>query len=138
MNDPPRDAPDVIAPPPLIYLGMIAAGFLLDSFWTLRLALVPYQNLAGIAVVVLGLGLSARSVIEFVRHGTHPDPRRPTTALIRSGPFRWSRNPIYLAFAIVHLGGRLCRPLPIPETCRRGIVRAWPPWWHEARLFFRY
>ena len=104
MSETPRDAPDVIAPPPLIYLGMIAAGFLLDSFWTLPLALLPYQNLAGIAVVVLGLGLSARSVIEFVRHGTHPDPRRPTTALIRSGPFRWSRNPIYLAFAIVHLG----------------------------------
>jgi protein-S-isoprenylcysteine O-methyltransferase Ste14 len=83
---------------------MIAAGFLLDSFWTLPLALLPYQNLAGIAVVVLGLGLSARSVIEFVRHGTHPDPHRPTTTIIRSGPFRWSRNPIYLAFAIVHLG----------------------------------
>ncbi len=83
---------------------MIAAGFLLDSFWALPLALVPFQTLAGIVVVILGLGLSARSVIEFVRHGTHPDPRRPTTALIRSGPFRWSRNPIYLAFAIVHLG----------------------------------
>lgn len=104
LRDPSRDTPNVIAPPPLIYLGMIAAGFVLDSFWRFPLTLFPLQNLAGIAVVILGLGLSARSIIEFVRYGTHPDPRRPTTALIRSGPFHWSRNPIYVAFAIVHTG----------------------------------
>jgi protein-S-isoprenylcysteine O-methyltransferase Ste14 len=108
----------------------MAAGFVLDSFWTLPLALVPSQNLAGIAVVVLGLGLSARSVIEFVRHGTHPDPRRPTTALIRSGPFRWSRNPIYLAFAIIHLGvaiwfGKVWVALTLPlavAIIRYGVI----------------
>jgi protein-S-isoprenylcysteine O-methyltransferase Ste14 len=58
----------------------------------------------GIVIVVVGFGLSAASILQFVRHGTHPDPSKPSTTLITTGPYRYSRNPIYLAYSLMHFG----------------------------------
>lgn len=99
-----RDNPGVIAPPPLIYLGFVAAGYIVDSFWAVRYSGIIGQSFLGMALVSAGFLLSGWSVLEFVRHGTHPDPRRPTTRIVTAGPFRFSRNPIYLAFALMHAG----------------------------------
>ena len=98
------DNPGVIAPPPLIFLGGLAAGYITNSFWTWPVDLGAAQTWIGIGMIAVGLGFSGWSVIEFTRHGTHPDPRHPTTAIVKSGPFRWSRNPIYVAFTLMHLG----------------------------------
>ncbi len=100
------DTPGVLAPPPLITLGLIAAGLILDSFWTIRLPSLPppLDPLPGIVILVAGFALSAWSVLGFLHHRTHPDPYHPTTTLITSGPFRFSRNPIYVAFLLMHLG----------------------------------
>ena len=38
------------------------------------------------------------------RHQTSPLPERPTTAIVSDGPFRISRNPIYLGFTCITLG----------------------------------
>lgn len=38
------------------------------------------------------------------KSGTPLPGNKPTLAIVRSGPFRWSRNPIYLAFVLLHLG----------------------------------
>jgi protein-S-isoprenylcysteine O-methyltransferase Ste14 len=58
---------------------------------------------AGILIAVgLSLGLSAIWAIK--RAGSAVAPMRPTTALVTSGPFRWSRNPIYLGLALCSAG----------------------------------
>ena len=98
------DTPGVIAPPPLITVGLIAGGFILDSFWPVSLPDLALDPLPGILALTAGFLVSAWTVLEFVRHGTNPDPYRPTTAIITTGPFRFSRNPIYLAFALMHAG----------------------------------
>ncbi len=98
------DKPDVISPPPLIYFGLIVGGFLFDSLWRLPLHLFPLQRVVGIVIVVVGFGLSLASILQFVRHGTHPDPSKPSTTLITTGPYRYSRNPIYLAYSLMHFG----------------------------------
>lgn len=104
MEQNPADNPGVIAPPPLIYLGGIALGIIADSFWPIQIPMIPGQRwIAGLAGAV-GFVLSGWSVLEFIRHGTHPDPRHPTTTLITRGPYRFSRNPIYVAFTLMHLG----------------------------------
>ena len=104
MPDRTDDNPGVLAPPPLIYLGLIAAGLIADSFWRFPLPRPPLHPLPGVLLVLAGFVLSGWSVMEFIRHDTHPDPRHPTTAVITSGPFRFSRNPIYVAFGLMHIG----------------------------------
>ncbi len=85
--------------PPLPFLVAILAGFVAQ-------AVVPL-DLGGAAVRWVGIVLGVDSVLLFgwaertMHHvGTHPAPRAPTTALVTSGPFRFSRNPIYIAYAL--------------------------------------
>ena len=126
------DTPGVIAPPPLITVGFIAGGFILDSFWPVSLPDLALEPLPGILVLTAGFLVSAWSVLEFVRHGTNPDPYRPTTAIVTTGPFRFSRNPIYLAFALMHAGvgiwtGKLwvvAMLLPAIAIVRCGVIAA--------------
>ena len=59
---------------------------------------------AAIAALVIGLvpGLLAAGL--FNRAGTNVKPWRTTTSLVTDGPFRWTRNPMYLAFSLIYLG----------------------------------
>lgn len=102
---PARDTPGVIAPPPLIYAGFLLGGILLDAatgFLGIRLPWWVRWLLA------LGLAYgSARILLACLRRmkaaGTRVEPWQPTTALVTDGPYRWSRNPIYLAMALAYL-----------------------------------
>jgi protein-S-isoprenylcysteine O-methyltransferase Ste14 len=58
----------------------------------------------GIALVVAAVLLFGYSVRLFRAAGTPVPARKPTTAIVRSGPYRFSRNPIYLAFSLLQLG----------------------------------
>jgi len=87
--------------PPLIYLASIIAGLLIEpvAFVPAALALP-----VGAALVALAIALFVSSVLRFRAAGTPVPARQPTTAIVRTGPFRISRNPIYLAFSLFHLG----------------------------------
>jgi protein-S-isoprenylcysteine O-methyltransferase Ste14 len=99
-----RDSPGVIAPPPLIYLVGLAAGFALEAL--LPSASVPPAVTwpVGGALVVGGLVL-ARSFFRAL-HGanTAVSPYSPSTALVTTGPYRLSRNPGYLGMALGYAG----------------------------------
>ena len=47
------------------------------------------------------------AVRELERAKTSPKPHKPTTAIVRSGPFRYTRNPIYIAFTLIQIGAAL-------------------------------
>jgi protein-S-isoprenylcysteine O-methyltransferase Ste14 len=59
------------------------------------------------ALLLPGGGLLVWSLWLFLRARTSPLPMRPTTALVGSGPYRWTRNPMYLAMLLVYLGAAL-------------------------------
>jgi protein-S-isoprenylcysteine O-methyltransferase Ste14 len=110
-----RDHPGVIAPPPLIYLGFLLAGFGigrlvsepslgLDADWRRGLAF---------ALVIGGLLLDGIAAGTFRRLGTPPEPWKPTTALATGGLYKYSRNPIYVGFAITYAGFALAMDSPI-------------------------
>jgi protein-S-isoprenylcysteine O-methyltransferase Ste14 len=104
----PGDRPEVanlgIVRPPLVYLTSIAAGLLLHSVWPQRLV-PPGLNLPlGVAIVAAAVVLFVAAVRTFRAAGTPVPGNQPTTAIVRAGPYRWSRNPIYLAFSLLQLG----------------------------------
>lgn len=58
----------------------------------------------GAALVIVAIALFSLSVAELRSAGTPIPARKPTTAIVRTGPYRFSRNPIYLAFSVFQLG----------------------------------
>lgn len=59
---------------------------------------------AAIAALVIGLVLGLLAAGLFNRAGTNVKPWRTTTSLVTGGPFRWTRNPMYLAFTLIYIG----------------------------------
>ena len=93
-----------IVRPPLVYLAAIALGVLLHGAWPLPF-LSPTVSTAAGAITVLGAVVLFISAVRTLRIAGTPVPGdRPTTAIVRAGPYRYSRNPIYLAFSLLQLG----------------------------------
>ena len=92
-------------PPPFIYLGMVLAGLALDRVLPWRIPGDPMLLLElGLVIGAVGIALLLAATGLFRRRGTDVKPWRPTTALVDSGPYAVTRNPMYLAMAIVYLG----------------------------------
>jgi protein-S-isoprenylcysteine O-methyltransferase Ste14 len=90
--------------PPLVYLASILVGALIQL--AAPLPLLP-QSLAlpvGVSLVVVAIALFSSAVAKFRAAGTPVPARKPTTTIVRTGPYRFSRNPIYLAFSLLQLG----------------------------------
>lgn len=100
-----KDRPAIIAPPPLLALGGIAAGFIAARFKPLPFFPGPASARVAVSVVLFLVPVAIVVVArrELIRHKEHPNPYKPTSAIVSSGIYRFSRNPIYIAFLIVVL-----------------------------------
>jgi protein-S-isoprenylcysteine O-methyltransferase Ste14 len=89
--------------PPLVYMGSIALGLVLHLLWPVRLVPTSVSTPLGAMVTLLAVVLFVFAVRTFRAAGTPIPGNRPTTTIVRSGPYRFSRNPIYLAFSLLQL-----------------------------------
>jgi protein-S-isoprenylcysteine O-methyltransferase Ste14 len=93
-----------IVRPPLVYLGAIALGLLLHFVWPVPLVSPAVSMPLGATAVLVAVALFLYAVRTFRTAGTPVPGNRPTTTIVRAGPYRWSRNPIYLSFSLLQLG----------------------------------
>jgi protein-S-isoprenylcysteine O-methyltransferase Ste14 len=93
-----------IVRPPLVYLCAIVPGLLLHFAWPVRLVSGPVSAALGAIAVLIAVALFVYAVRAFRTAGTPVPGNRPTTAIVRTGPYRWSRNPVYLSFSLLQLG----------------------------------
>jgi protein-S-isoprenylcysteine O-methyltransferase Ste14 len=107
MASPPENAgARVRFPPPLVFVGCLLAGVGLRYAVpppTLPLAMMVSVAI-GIAVLAAGLGLVASARSLFVRTGQNPAPWAPSPELILSGPYRFTRNPMYVGLTLIVFG----------------------------------
>ena len=98
------DKPNVLILPPLLYAAGLALGFLLQWLAPHPILTTGARYWIGGAVLALGvvLALWGRHVME--QAGTNVNPTLPATALVVSGPFRVSRNPLYVALTLMYIG----------------------------------
>jgi protein-S-isoprenylcysteine O-methyltransferase Ste14 len=94
--------PGVRVPPPVLAAAVLGAAWLLDRLWTVRIG-PPLLEL-GAMVIFLSIALIGWAVLVLVRAGNDPRPDKPDSALVETGPFRFSRNPIYLGFLLAATG----------------------------------
>ncbi len=90
--------------PPFIYLGAIALGLLLQFAWPVLLVSRGVRVPLGGTVVLVAVALFLYAVRTFWIAGTPVPGNRPTTTIVCTGPYRCSRNPIYLSFLLLQLG----------------------------------
>ena len=75
---------------------------LIDADGTTRPLLI-----VGLALVLAGIAVAIWGVVTFRHHQTAVLPFYPARQLVQSGPYRYTRNPMYLGMTLAHIGGSL-------------------------------
>lgn len=126
------DAPGVIVFPPLLFTGTLLLGLGIHLLWPMRLAATTFSiRIVGVVLVVVSGVLSSWASRTMRRAGTNVLPSKPTLSIVSDGPFRFSRNPLYIAGSLLYLGLTLifnsAWPLalfvPMLIVLDRGVVR---------------
>ena len=102
----PRGGARVRIPPPLVFLTLIGAGA------ALRYVVAPpplpgsrlVQLVVGAVIAVAAFLLGVPAQLLFRRSGQHPAPWKPSPSLVLQGPYRFTRNPMYVGMTGVQIG----------------------------------
>ena len=88
-------------PPPLLMAIFLVVALLFGWKLPIPIPFPAWMKITGwgLSLAAIGIGLSAVRAMR--KAHTSPDPRTPTSAIVSAGPFRFSRNPIYLSFVLV-------------------------------------
>jgi protein-S-isoprenylcysteine O-methyltransferase Ste14 len=127
------DHADVVIMPPLLFLGALAAGALLSFVMPIGPTPGSANALAltvGATFVAIGFALAALSVRNFRLAGTSIVPSETATALVATGPYRFTRNPIYIGFVLAYFGFAIMLTsmwvllllIPVLAILQRGVV----------------
>lgn len=128
-----QDHADVVVKPPLLFAGALLIGCLLSWLVPLGPGIGAANGRAlavGGTLAVLGIALFLMSIHEFRRAGTSVVPGEPSTTLIERGPYRFTRNPIYIGMVIFYFGlaivltsaWMLLLLIPVLIILQRGVV----------------
>ncbi len=99
-----QDNAGVVAPPPLIYLGPLVLGLLLNRKFPVPFLPRRMARILGLSLLGGGVLLVSWFVWTMRRADTPIDPRKPVSRLVVEGPFRYTRNPSYLSVAMIYAG----------------------------------
>jgi len=99
-----RDHANVKIHPPILLLLHILAAFLLNRLLPLPFAFPGILVWVGYGLILVGLGLASSAVRELIKADTTLDPHGSATEIVTTGPYRFSRNPIYLGFVCLLIG----------------------------------
>jgi protein-S-isoprenylcysteine O-methyltransferase Ste14 len=127
------DRAEVAIKPPFLFLGALALGALLSLVIPLgpRLASPNGQALAvGVTFVAIGFALAVFAVRSFRHAGTSVVPGEPSTALVVTGPYHVTRNPIYIGLVLIYFGLAIVLTslwvllllIPVLVVLQRGVV----------------
>lgn len=101
------DSPNVRVPPPLAYAGALAGGYVLERIWSVPILTgepVQWLEIAGLVLIAVFVALAAPAMWSFWRAKTGIIPIHPATTLVVKGPYRLTRNPMYLGLTALTLG----------------------------------
>ncbi len=94
-------------PPPLVFALPLIVGILLERRWPLVGSHPSWSRgleWGGIVLIVLGVAHALPSIVLFVRTRTTIIPHHASAALVTRGPYRWTRNPMYVSLVLEYLG----------------------------------
>lgn len=103
----PQDTADILVFPPLASVIAPAAALALE--FILPFALLPprftnWSVIVGVVLMGVAFWLASAGVRAFRRADTNVNPRQPALNLVETGPYRFTRNPMYLGMVTLQLG----------------------------------
>ena len=98
------DHADVRIPPPLIYLVGFVLGLLLERAFPVLVLPKTLSRVAAVLCIALSAILTVWSIGLFRWARTSFIPIKPATALVISGPYKFTRNPMYFGLVCLYLG----------------------------------
>ena len=98
------DTAHVLILPPFLYGAAFVIGLLLHLVFPIYILPTTLARGIGVVCVLVSLPLALLTLRALSRAHTPVDPLKPTTALVTGGPFRYSRNPIYVALTLLYVG----------------------------------
>ncbi len=99
-----EETPGVHVPPPLIVAGFLGVGIAADRIFGNGFGDHPWIGLFGYVLVIIGFAIALWAAWQYRKARTSILPHTSDNAMIESGPFRFSRNPIYLSMLVVFVG----------------------------------
>src|SRR6476620_99416 len=100
-----KDNPRVIAFPPFIWLASAIISTLIH-FFVVHLPITTNYRVClvcAIALIVVAPALALSALFTMLGAGTNVDPAKPALTIVRGGPFRFTRNPMYLALCFLQI-----------------------------------
>jgi protein-S-isoprenylcysteine O-methyltransferase Ste14 len=92
----------VKVPPPLFYIAGFLGGVALELAFPIDGPPLALALAVAFVGVVIWLVLDGAAMLHFQRARTSMVPMKPTTALVTSGPYRFTRNPMYLGMVVLY------------------------------------
>ena len=96
--------PEIRIIPPIVYLIGLVIGFGFERLWPIIEMRSVLTIIIGIILILLSVLLIVPSILKFRIAATPFDIRKPATVLVTDGPYRYSRNPGYLALTLLYIG----------------------------------
>lgn len=97
------DTPGVLIFPPLLPVGTLLLSVALNFIWPLHLPGSIWIKVAAGVLFICGIALAGWGHKTMVRAGTNVPPNKPTLLIVTNGPFRFTRNPLYIGGTCVYL-----------------------------------
>ena len=101
---PEEDRPGVPIAPPLLFVLPIIASLALEWFFPTSFAQGPIRWIFGALIFLAGIVLAVSGFVTQKRAGTDPIPFNPSTRIVAHGLYRFTRNPMYVGFALTTFG----------------------------------
>src|SRR4029453_134355 len=101
--DQPPDNPGVIAFPPLIWLVNAVISILARLLIRVPITSYPIGLVSGLVLFILAPTLAVSALRTMKAAGTNVHPSEPALTIVRDGPFRFTRNPMYLALCLLQI-----------------------------------
>ncbi len=98
------ESANVYVPPPLYYVTGLIGGFLIGFLFPVPSLPSQITTILGSGFIAFALALGFSAIHVFRRAHTTVLPHRPSTAIVVAGPFRYSRNPMYIGQSLLYIG----------------------------------
>jgi protein-S-isoprenylcysteine O-methyltransferase Ste14 len=99
-----NDRPNLVLNPFLIYIGSGAAAAVLQLMAPLPFLPKVAAQIIGVGLMAVNLMIGLPAVRGMFKSHTSPNPHAPSAALVRSGPYRFTRNPMYIGLTLLYAG----------------------------------
>jgi protein-S-isoprenylcysteine O-methyltransferase Ste14 len=98
------DHAQVVINPFIVYIGLGFCAVILQKLLPLPFLSQPGASILGVTIMIINLVFGVPAVMNMLAAKTSPNPHRSTTALVFSGPYRFSRNPMYIGLTLLYAG----------------------------------